>query len=67
MENAKCRNCGRSADTGAYCSPCADAIMARALNPSFGGKRRRPGRRRQSERPGPLLNGVCSGSWRYWV
>ena len=38
MPNAKCRNCDNDADAGAYCSSCADHIMAKALNPFFGGK-----------------------------
>ena len=38
MANAKCRNCDRAAYAGAYCSSCAAAIMAKALNPFFGGK-----------------------------
>ena len=38
MANAKCRNCDNDADAGAYCSSCADRIMAKALNPFFGGK-----------------------------
>ena len=38
MANAKCRNCDNDADAGAYCSSCAAAIMAKALNPFFGGK-----------------------------
>ena len=38
MRNTKCRNCDNGADTGAYCSSCAANIMAKALNPFFGGK-----------------------------
>ena len=38
MVNAKCRSCDNDADAGAYCSSCAAAIMAKALNPYFGGK-----------------------------
>ena len=38
MRNAKCRNCDNDADAGAYCSSCAADIMAKALNPFFGGK-----------------------------
>ena len=41
MANAKCRTCGRVADTGAYCSSCAAAIMAKALDPFFGGRRKK--------------------------
>ena len=32
------RNCGRTADAGAYCRSCADRIMARALLPHFHGR-----------------------------
>ena len=45
MANAKCRSYDHAADAGAYCSSCAADIMAKALNPSFGGRReksRRP-------------------------
>ena len=38
MAAAKCRNCDHSADAGAYCGDCAAAIMAKALDPFFGGK-----------------------------
>lgn len=38
MANAKCRNCDRRAEAGAYCSSCAADIMAKALNPFFGRK-----------------------------
>ena len=41
MANPTCRNCDRSADTGAYCSSCAAGIMARALNPLHGGRRKK--------------------------
>ena len=41
MANSKCRNCDRAADAGAYCSSCAADIMAKALSPFFGGKRRK--------------------------
>ena len=44
MATAKCRNCDRSADAGAYCSYCAAAIMGKALDPFFGRKRNKPGR-----------------------
>ena len=38
MANAKCRSCDHAADAGAYCSSCAADIMAKALNPFFGGR-----------------------------
>ena len=45
MANAKCRNCHNDAGAGAYCSSCAAAVRANALNPFFIGKwRKRPGR-----------------------
>ena len=44
MANPTCRNCDRSADAGAYCGSCAAAIMAKALNPFFGGKWKKLGR-----------------------
>ncbi len=39
MANAKCRTCDRAAD--AYCSMCAADITAKALNPFFGGRRKK--------------------------
>ena len=59
MANAKCRTCDRAADAGAYCSSCAAAIMAKALNPFFGGRRKKLSR---PEAPSPPLNNACSGS-----
>ncbi len=45
MANAKCRSCDHAADAGAYCSSCAADIMAKALNPFFGGgEKSSPGR-----------------------
>ena len=44
MKNAKCRCCDHAADAGAYCSSCAAGIMAKALNPFYGGRRRKPPR-----------------------
>ena len=41
MANAKCRSCDHAADAGAYCSPCAADLMAKALNPFFGGRRKK--------------------------
>ncbi len=40
MANPTCKSCDRAADSGAYCSSCAAAIMARALNPLYGGRRK---------------------------
>ena len=47
MANAKCRSCDHAADAGAYCNSCAANIMAKALNPLFGGGRKK------FPRPGP--------------
>ena len=44
MANSTCRNCDNAAGAGAYCSSCATAIMAKALNPFFGGKWKKTGR-----------------------
>ena len=41
MANAKCRYCDHAADAGAYSSSCAADIMAKALNPFFGGRRKK--------------------------
>ena len=38
LADQACRPCGRTAAAGAYCSSCAAAIMARALNPFYGGR-----------------------------
>ena len=48
MANAKCRTSDSAADAGAYCSVCAADIMAKALDPVVGG------RRKKSPRPEPL-------------
>ena len=40
MTNAKCSSCDHAADAGAYCSSWAEGIMAKALNPFFGGRRK---------------------------
>ena len=50
MANAKCRSCDHAADAGAYCSSCAADIMAKALNPFYGGRRKKLPR---PERPRP--------------
>ena len=39
MANAKCRYCDHADD--AYSSSCAADIMAKALNPFFGGRRKK--------------------------
>ena len=41
MANPTCRKCHRAADAGPYCSPHAADTMARALNPRFGGRRKK--------------------------
>ena len=41
MANAKCRTCDHVAAAGAYCGTCAADIMAKALNPFFGGRRKK--------------------------
>ena len=53
MGNVKCRNCDRSADASAYCGSCAAAIMARALSPSFCGKRKKTGQTEAVRTPRP--------------
>ena len=61
LANAKCRTCDSSADAGAYCNSCAAAIMAKALNPFFGGKRKKLDRPDVVGSPTSLLlNSVCS-------
>ena len=60
MANAKCRSCNRSAGAGAYCSSCAAAIMAKALD-SFFGRRRKKSPRSEPPRPStPSLNAASS-------
>ena len=51
MSDRICWTCDRAADAGAgaYCNSCASAIMAKALNPSFGGRRKKS--RRPEVRP----------------
>ena len=51
MAKQTCRTCDRAADSGAYCRSCAADIMARALDPLYGG------RRKKSLRPGKLPPG----------
>ena len=33
MVEGRCRNCGQTVDTGAYCQRCVDEIMVKALKP----------------------------------
>lgn len=58
MANAKCRRCGRAAGGGVYCSSCAATIMAKALNPRYGG------RRKKSASPEPTVPIKPSGQQR---
>ena len=53
MANAKCRICRRVADAGFYCGTCAADIMAKALNPVFGGRRKKSRRTEQPQTPSP--------------
>ena len=53
MANAKCRRCRRAADAGAYCSSCAADIMAKALNPVVGGRRKKSPRPEPPRTPSP--------------
>ena len=41
MANGTCRRCDRPAEAGPYCNPCAADVMAKALNPFHGGRRKR--------------------------
>ena len=41
MASAKCRTCDRAAAANACCSSDPADIMAKALNPFFGGRRRK--------------------------
>ena len=41
MANVTCRRCGRPWEAGPYCSPCAADVMAKALNPFHGGRRKK--------------------------
>ena len=50
MANAKCMSCDHAPDAGAYCSSCAADITAKALNPFYGGRRKKLPR---PERPRP--------------
>ena len=55
MADGKCRRCDRAADSGGYCGSCADGILAKALNPRHGG------RRRKGARPEPPAPARLSG------
>ena len=51
MGNVSCRRCRRNdADTGPYCGSCAADIMANALNP-FHGSRKKKGTRNAQPTP----------------
>ena len=41
MVDAKCRSCDHAAAAGAYCSTRTADIIAKALNPFYGGKRKK--------------------------
>ncbi len=56
MANAKWRTCDRAADAGAYCNSCAADIKAKALNPFFGGRRKRSPRPEQPRASAPPFN-----------
>ena len=56
MADAKCRYCNHAAAAGAYSSWCAADIMAKALNPFFGGPRKNPPGRGHPDPPLPSLN-----------
>ena len=61
MENATCRRCRRATDAGLYCSSCAADIMAKALNPGFGGRGKEVGKP-ETESPGPGYRTTSRGS-----
>ena len=56
MANVTCRRCGRPWEAGPYCSPCAADVMAKALNPFHGGRRKKlPGQHGKCpSRPGAM-------------
>ena len=62
MANPTCRNCDRSADTGAYCSSCAAGIMASALNPHFRSRRKRLPIKQLKQRTLPRRLGPTAGA-----
>ena len=49
------------ADAGLYCSSCAADIMAKALNPGFGGRGKKVGKP-ETESPGPGYRTTSRGS-----
>ena len=61
MENATRRRCRRVTDAGVYCSSRAADIMARALNPRFGGRQWKVGR------PDPVRPLGSSGQQRLFL
>ena len=62
MANRTCRTCDRAADAGAYCSSCAAGIMAKALNPFHGRRRKKLPERTRRLSPGPPA--TCSAQQR---
>ena len=52
MAERQCRNCNQPAGVGVYGQRCADEIMAKALNPPFGGS--------QEESAPPRAGDICS-------
>ena len=41
MANGTCRRCDRPPEAGLYCNSCAADVMAKALNPFHGGRRKK--------------------------
>ena len=62
MANAKCRSCDHADDAGAYCSSCAADIVAKALNPFSGGRRKKLPRRRAPRPSAPSTNSGSSSN-----
>ena len=56
MATAKCRSCDHAAGAGAYCSPCAADIMAKALDSFFGGRHKKSRRPHPPKPPPPPRN-----------
>ena len=52
MANAKCRSCDH-ASAGAYCNSYTADIMAKALNPFYGGRRKTLPRPKQARPSAP--------------
>ena len=53
MTNPTSGFCERVADTGAYCSSCVADIMAKALNPFYGGRRKKHPRLERTQPSAP--------------